>query len=172
MFWTLFFATLVILGVGLLFWPSQKRRASALALDTVSSLTNELAGLLEFQTKLVAEPDFKHGELQHLRTTLLLQIAYIHDTLALIWAVAYSEPGPLVTHLVRIGQTPAYQWTDYVNHLTQGLTDALRESPTMPEELRGEVERMKTLLVESAHAVMPVRNKLAQDLRKAGIVWK
>lgn len=152
---------LALIGMG----SNAPRRAVITAQDIAVSTIPELRALLDYMNKFMAEK-FTDGALVHLHSVMVMQLAYFHDTLGLIIALTLKEPTPLLGHLVRLGYSPAYNWADYTNRLRESLLKDFDDSPT------SERRQMAELLVQSAHVVMPVRNKLATELKKAGIVWK
>lgn len=150
-----------------LFGFTPNRRHTVLAQDMVVSSLTELQNVLVCADHVQAAK-FTDPNLVQLQTTILLQVMYLHDTLGMVAATALNEPSPLIDQIARFAFSPAYNWTDYVNRISEGLSFARGLSSTFKEE----VQKMNDLLLESAHAIMPLRQKLAVELGKAGIVWK
>jgi hypothetical protein len=139
------------------------------AQDVACVAVPELKDLLEFSTKLQAE-EFLCGVPKTLHSFLLIQLAYIHDMVGILVATASGDGVPAMAVVARIAFDPSFNWVEYVNTLTASLKEASLGERTPVE--REEMERLTKLLVQSAHAFMPLRLKLASELRKAGVVWR
>jgi hypothetical protein len=152
-------------------WLARWMRRSPLkvAQDVACMAVPELHTLLEFSAKLQDE-QFVCGVPKTLHSFLLIQLAYIHDMVGILIATASGNGVPAMGVVARIAFDPAFNWVEYVNTLTQSLKEASLGDRTPTE--RVEIERLTNLLVASAHAFMPLRQKLASELRKAGVVWR
>jgi hypothetical protein len=152
-------------------WLAQWMRRSPLhvAQDVACVAMPELRGLLEFSNKL-QEEKFLSGVPQTLHSFLVLQLAYVHDMLGILVATASNDGAPVMSVVARVAFDPSFNWVEYVNTLTASLKEASLGERTPIE--RVEIERLTNLLVASAHVFMPLRRKLASELRKAGVVWR
>jgi hypothetical protein len=139
------------------------------AQDVACVAVPELKDLLDFSAKLQKE-EFQCGVPKTLHSFLLIQLAYIHDMVGILVATASGDGVPAIGVVARIAFDPSFNWVEYVNTLTASLKEASLGERTSVE--RVEIERLTNLLVQSAHAFMPLRQKLASELRKAGVVWR
>ena len=140
-----------------------------IAEDAACTAIPELKNLMEFNYKM-QEEKFNCGVPKTLHSFILLQLAYIHDMLGILVAHAHGNGDPSMAVVARVAFDPSFNWVDYVNTLNAGLHEAASRDRT-PEEL-AEIERLTNILVQSVHVFIPLRQKLASELRKVGVVWK
>ena len=146
-----------------------RRNPTKVAQDVACIAMPELKTLAEFASKLQSET-FMSGVPQTLHSFMLVQLSYIHDMIGILAATGGADRDSAMSVMARIAFDPVFNWVDYVNTLNKGLGLAKEWTRTTVELV--EIERLTNLLVQSAHAVMPLREKLASELRKAGVVWK
>jgi hypothetical protein len=139
------------------------------AQDAACIAIPELQSLMQFSVKMQDEK-FVCSVPKTLHSFIVMQLAYVHDLVGILVAQAHGDGGPAMAVVARLAFDPAFNWVDYVNTLTMSLKEASLGDRTSAE--LAEIERLTNLLVASAHVFMPLRQKLASELRKAGVVWR
>jgi hypothetical protein len=164
---------LLFIGLGLvLVWGIAQTRKNLLPLKVAYSaacqVQQELEDLRKFREKL--HTTLLHVPMaQNVQTVIGLQLAYINDVLFVIRAAAMQDGPSQLEFIARVALSKQYQWTEFVNNVC-GTIDSQITADTLPE-VRKDADTLKSLLRESAQVVMPLRTKLAGEMRKAGVVW-
>jgi hypothetical protein len=110
-------------------------------------------------------PDGSGGS--QIEYAILQQLMYIHDMLAIMSTSLTKEGEGIMELLMNIAYGPRGDWIRYTNT----IKEALKHHNSLPLDLREQqrLNQLIRLLEESARFMMPVRTRLQEELRKAGV---